>query len=61
MTYLISAACELEQIMTRYDFLEARIVSLSNVRTDSNLTWFTFGELLIYIGEHNDQLCLPGC
>ena len=50
MTYLISVACEMEEIMTRYDFLEAIIVSLSNIRTDSNFTWFTFGELLIYIG-----------
>ena len=37
MTYLILVASELGQIMTRYDFLEARIVSLSNVRTYSNL------------------------
>ena len=42
MTYLILVASELGQIMTRYDFLEARIVSLSNVRTDSNFTWFYF-------------------
>ena len=28
--------------MTGFDFLEARRVILSNVQTDSNLTWFHF-------------------
>ena len=31
-------SCELGPIMTRYDFLWARGVILSNVRTDLNLT-----------------------
>ena len=31
-------SCELGQILTRYDFLWARPVILSNVRTDLNLT-----------------------
>ena len=34
------------QIMARYDFLEARWMILSNVWTDSNLTWFHFWSTL---------------
>ena len=36
--WLVNFSCELGQIMTRYDFLWARWVILSNVRTDLNLT-----------------------
>ena len=32
--------------MTTYDFLSAKQAILSNVRTDINLTQFTFGQLL---------------
>ena len=39
---LVNFSYELRQIMTRYAFLEVRWVILSNVRTDSNLTWFYF-------------------
>ena len=35
---------ELGQIMTRYDILNARLVIVSNVRTNSNLAFFTFGQ-----------------
>ena len=35
---LVNFSCELEQIMTKYDFLDARRVILSNVQTNSNLT-----------------------
>ena len=35
---LVNFSCELGQIMTRYDFLKARRMILSNVQTDSNLT-----------------------
>ena len=35
---LVNFSCELEQIMTRYDFLWARRVILSNVQTNLNLT-----------------------
>ena len=38
LSLLVNFSCELEQIMTRYDFLWAMRVILSNVRTDSNLT-----------------------
>ena len=38
----INFSCELGQIMTRYDFLWARWVILSNVRTDLHLTSFYF-------------------
>ena len=40
ISLLVNFACELMQIMTRYDFLWARWVILSNVQTDSNLTLF---------------------
>ena len=40
--FLINFSCELGQIMTRYDFQEARWVILSNVRTDYDFTWFHF-------------------
>ena len=36
--HLVNCSCELGQIMTRYDFLWAGWVILSNVRTDLNLT-----------------------
>ena len=45
---LVNFSCELGQIMTRYDFLWARRVILSNVRTDSNSD---FGQLYMQIGE----------
>ena len=35
---LVNFSCELGKIMTRYDFLWARLVILSNVRTDLHLT-----------------------
>ena len=38
MSLLVNFSCELGQIMTRYDFLWARLVILSNVRTDLNFT-----------------------
>ena len=56
---LINFSCELGQIMTWYDFLEARWMILSNVWTDSNLTWFHFGQLFIWIWVSNDQIWLP--
>ena len=37
-TFLVNFSCELGQIMTRYDFIWARRVILSNVLTDFNLT-----------------------
>ena len=38
ISLLVNFSCELGQIMTRYDFLWARWVILSNVWTDLNLT-----------------------
>ena len=38
ISLLVNFSCELGPIMTRYDFLWARLVILSNVRTDLNLT-----------------------
>ena len=35
------------QIMTRYDFLEAKIVILSNVLTNYNLIYLDFGQLFM--------------
>ena len=32
---------------------------LSNVWTDSNLTWFHFGQLYMWIWANNDQIWLP--
>ena len=52
---LINSSCELGQIMTRYNFLKARWMILSNVQTDSNLTGFNFGQLFIWIWANNDQ------
>ena len=40
ISLLINFSCELGQIITRYDFLWARLVILSNVRTDLYLTLF---------------------
>ena len=37
VSLLVNCSCELRQIITRYDFLWARWVILSNVRTDLNL------------------------
>ena len=37
ISLLVNFSCELGKIMTRYDFLWARRVILSNVRTDSQL------------------------
>ena len=37
ISLLVNFSCELGQIMTRYDFLWARWVILSNVRTDLEL------------------------
>ena len=42
ITLLVKFSSELGPIMTRYDFLEARRVILSNVRADSNLTGLYF-------------------
>ena len=42
MSLLVNLSYEFEQIMARYDFLEARRVILSNVRNDSNLTGFSY-------------------
>ena len=42
ISLLVNFSCELGPIMTRYDFLWARWVILSNVRTDLNLTYFRF-------------------
>ena len=39
---LVNFVCTFGQVMTIYDFLGARQVILSNVRTDSNLTYFRF-------------------
>ena len=38
ISLLVNFSCELGQIMIRYDFLWARLVILSNVRTDLNFT-----------------------
>ena len=55
-------SCELGQIMTRYDFLEARRVILRNVRTDSRLQPdFNFGQLVRWIGANNGQVWLCRC
>ena len=61
ISLLVNFSCELGQIMTRYDFLWARWVILSNVRTDLNLPNFTFGQLFMWIGANNDQIWLPMC
>ena len=61
ISLLVNFSCELRQIMTRYDFLWARWVILSNVRTDLNLTYswnFTFDQLFMWIGANNDQIWL---
>ena len=50
----VNFLCELEQIMTRYDFLWARWVILSNIQTNLNFRW---------IGANNEQIwlyCLYG-
>ena len=49
---LVNFSCDLGQIMTTYDFLWARWVILSNVRT--NWTWsnFIFGQLFMWIGAN---------
>ena len=49
ISLLINFSCEVGQIMTRYDFLWARWVILSNVQTNLNL----------WIGANNDQIWLP--
>ena len=56
---LVNLSCELGQIMTIYDVIDARCMILSNVWINSNLTWFTFGKLFIWIWANNDQLWLP--
>ena len=38
ISILVNLLDELEQIMGRYDFLEAAIVIFGNVRNDSNFT-----------------------
>ena len=48
ISLLVNFSCELGQIMTRYDFLWARWVILSNVWTD-----FDFGQLCMCIGVNN--------
>ena len=55
---LVNFSSELEQIMTRYNFLEARWVILrSYIRTDSNLTWYHFWLTFhMNIGTSNDQI-----
>ena len=58
ISLLVNFSCELGPIMTKYDFLWARWVILSNVRTDLNLTWFHFGQLFMWIGANNDQIWL---
>ena len=47
------------QIISRFDFLWARWMILSNVQT--TWTWhnFTFGQLFMLIGANNDQIWLP--
>ena len=39
ISLLVNFSYELRQRKTKYDFLEARWMILSNVRPDSNLTW----------------------
>ena len=46
ISLLVNFSCELGQIMTRYDFLWAKWVILSTVRTDLNLTYFHFWSIL---------------
>ena len=55
---LINFSYELGQILTRYDFLEARRVILSDVTFEPTPTLpiFTFGQLLILIGSNNGQI-----
>ena len=44
--------------MTKYDFIEARKAILSNILTDSNLT---FGQLFVWIWANNDRIYIwPG-
>ena len=42
ISLLVNLSCELGPIMVRYDLLEVRLVTLSNVLTDSNLIKFHF-------------------
>ena len=42
MSILVNFACELGQIVTIYDFLEASWMSLSNLRTDVQLDIIIF-------------------
>ena len=49
---MVNLLYELGQIMSRYDFLLAILVILSNVRTDSNLTWLHFWSTFhMHLGE----------
>ena len=51
ISLLVNFSHELAQIMTMYDFLSAKQAILSNVRTDFNLTQFSFGQLLIELAH----------
>ena len=53
ISLLVNFSCELGQIMTRYDFLWARWVILSNVWTDLNLIFDQLGQLCMCIGVNN--------
>ena len=46
ISLLVNFSCELGQIMTRYNFLWARWVILSNVRTDLNLNYYMYPNIL---------------
>ena len=59
ISLLVNFSCELGQIMTRYDFLWAIWVILSNVRTNLNLTQFNFWSSFHVNGANNDQIWLP--
>ena len=51
ISLLVKLSCTLGQIMTIYDFLWVERLILSNVRTESYLTWFQFGQLVLWIGH----------
>ena len=59
ISLLVNFSCELGQILTRYDFLWARWVILSNVWPTWTLPNFSFGQLFMWIGANNDQIWLP--
>ena len=58
ISLLVNFSHELAQIMTTYDFLSAKQVILSNVRTDFNLTQILFWSTFEKISTYNDHIWL---